>query len=116
MHVDPVLSGPPAHITAKRPALSWPHRDLKMATGLPIAFLNGALRITRTPGRHGNKNCVNLGDLIHKHELVSACVYAFDVKRDELFRYLPLSSKSNRVPVGAASLLPTPAGPRPRLA
>lgn len=69
-----------------------------------MAFRNGALRITRTPGRRGAKNCINLGDLIHKDELISACVYAFYVSRDELFRHLPISRESERVPVGGASL------------
>lgn len=68
-----------------------------------MAFRNGALRITRTPGRRSAKNCVNLGDIIHKENLVSACIYAFYVSRDELYRHLPISRTSNRVPVGVAS-------------
>lgn len=64
-----------------------------------MAFPNGALRITRTPGRKDQKNCVNLGNLIHKDHLVSACIYAFYIARNELFRHLPLSKSSNDVPV-----------------
>lgn len=71
-----------------------------------ITFPHGALRITRTPGRKTQKNCINLGDLIHKNHLVSACVYAFFIARNELFRHLPLSDSSNDVPVGALSVLP----------
>lgn len=70
-----------------------------------IAFPNGALRITRTPGRKTQKNCINLGDLIHKDHLVSACVYAFFIARDELFRHLPLSESSNDVPVSGPPCL-----------
>lgn len=64
-----------------------------------IAFPNGALRITRTPGRQGQKNCINLGDLIHKDHLLSACVYSFFIARNELFGHLPLSMSSDDVPV-----------------
>lgn len=64
-----------------------------------MAFPEGALRITRTPGRKNQKNCINLGDLIHKDHLVSACIYAFFIARNELFRHLPLSNSSNDVPV-----------------
>lgn len=64
-----------------------------------MAFPNGAIRITRTPGRKNQRNCINLGDLIHKDHLVSACIYAFFISRNDLFRHLPLSDKSNDVPV-----------------
>lgn len=64
-----------------------------------MAFPNGALRITRTSGRKDQKNCINLGDLILKDHLVSACIYAFFIARNELFRHLPLSDSSDDVPV-----------------
>lgn len=66
-----------------------------------MAFPNGALRMTRTPGRKDQKNCINLGDLIHKDHLVSACIYAFYIARNELFRHLPLSHSSDDVPVSS---------------
>ncbi|KUI61481.1 Tyrosyl-DNA phosphodiesterase 1 [Cytospora mali] len=59
--------------------------------GIDMAFPNGALRITRTPGRRNAKNCVNLADVIHKEHLVSACIYAFFIADEELFKHLPLS-------------------------
>lgn len=64
-----------------------------------IAFPNGALRITRTPGRLRSKNCINLTDVIHKDSLVSACVFSFFIANEELFEHLPLSRTSNAVPV-----------------
>ncbi|CAN8101313.1 unnamed protein product [Discula destructiva] len=64
-----------------------------------MAFPNGALRMTRTAGRKNHKNCINLGDLIDKNHLVSACVYAFYIARQELFRHLPFSKSSNDVPI-----------------
>lgn len=64
-----------------------------------VAFPNGALRITRTPGRSRAKNCINLTDVIHKDSLVSACVFSFFIANEELFEHLPLSRTSNAVPV-----------------
>lgn len=64
-----------------------------------MAFPNGALRITRTPGRMRAKNCINLTDVIHKDSLVSACVFSFFIANEELFEHLPLSRTSNAVPV-----------------
>lgn len=77
-----------------------------------MAFRNGALRITRTPGRLGAKNCVNLGDIIQKDQLVSACIYAFYISRDELFRHLPISGNSARVPVSNTCLSRPPGIPK----
>ncbi|KAI0475335.1 tyrosyl-DNA phosphodiesterase-domain-containing protein [Xylariaceae sp. FL0804] len=67
--------------------------------GVGMAYPDGALRITRTPGRAGAKNCVNLGDVIHTRHLVSACIFAFFVADEELFRHLPLSRSSDDVPI-----------------
>lgn len=86
-----------------------PKRSPRLASGsactgsrpsdLALSFPNGALRITRTPGRQKDKNCVNLGDVIHKKHLISACIFSFFIAKDELFRYLPLSGSHNDVPV-----------------
>ncbi|RYP89309.1 hypothetical protein DL770_004461 [Monosporascus sp. CRB-9-2] len=64
-----------------------------------ITYPNGALRITRTPGRQNAGNCVNLPVLIHKDQLLSACVYAFYIADEELFRHLPLTQSSDTVPI-----------------
>ncbi|KAL1882211.1 hypothetical protein Daus18300_000697 [Diaporthe australafricana] len=64
-----------------------------------MAFPDGALRITRTPGRLRAKNCINLADVIHKDSLISACVFSFFIANDELFKHLPLSKTSDAVPV-----------------
>lgn len=64
-----------------------------------MAFPDGALRITRTPGRPRAKNCINLADLIQKDSLVSACVFSFFIANEELFEHLPLSPTSDAVPV-----------------
>lgn len=64
-----------------------------------MSFPNGAVRITRTPGRSRAKNCINLTDVIHKDSLESACIFSFFVANEELFEHLPLSRTSNAVPV-----------------
>jgi hypothetical protein len=64
-----------------------------------MKYPNGALRITRTPGRAQSKNCVNLPDVIHKEHLISACVFSFFIAGDELYDHLPLSHSSDAVPV-----------------
>lgn len=64
-----------------------------------MAYPNGGIRITRTPGRKTAKNCVNLKDLIHKDQLISACIFSFYIADDELFPHLPLSHSSNAKPV-----------------
>lgn len=66
---------------------------------LPIAYPNGALRITRTPGRKDAKNCVNLRDVIHKDQLESACIYSFFIAEEELYEHLPLSHAPGGIPV-----------------
>lgn len=78
--------------------------DSTRSTELSMAFPNGAVRITRTPGRQSDKNCVNLGDLIQKDHLVSACVYSFFIAREELFRHLPFSHSSGSVPVSSVRI------------
>jgi len=65
----------------------------------PPRYLNGALRITRTPGRATHKNCVNLRDVIQKEELRAAMIYAFYIEDSELFPQLPFSFSEDRVPV-----------------
>lgn len=78
---------------------SRPASTASRSSILTTSFRNGALRITRTPGRQNDKNCINLGDVIHKEHLVSACIFSFFIANDELFRHLPLSASSNDVPV-----------------
>jgi len=67
-----------------------------------MTYPNGALRITRTPGRRKTKNCVNLEDVIHKQHLISACVFSFFIGDRELYDHLPLSQSSDAVPVSAS--------------
>lgn len=66
-----------------------------------MAFPNGGLRITRTPGRSKSraKNCISLTDVIHKDSLLSACIFSFFIANEELFGHLPLSRTSKSVPV-----------------
>lgn len=67
---------------------------------IDMAYPNGALRITRTPGRLNYKNCVGLSDIINKEHLVSACIFAFYIADEEFLPYLPISTSStNAVPV-----------------
>jgi len=66
---------------------------------ITIAYPNGGIRITRTPGRNNSANCINLVDIVHKDHLVSACIFSFFIANEELFQYLPLSHLSNAVPV-----------------
>ena len=69
-----------------------------------MAFPNGGIRITRTPGRKNSPNCVNLADIIHKDNLVSACIFSFFIANEELFPFLPLSHSSSGVQVSASRL------------
>jgi tyrosyl-DNA phosphodiesterase-1 len=69
-----------------------------------IAYPNGALRITRTPGRQKTKNCVNLEDVIHKQHLVSACVFSFFIAESEFYRHFPFSDSSDAVPVSVRAI------------
>ncbi|KAG4432251.1 hypothetical protein IFR05_012257 [Cadophora sp. M221] len=64
-----------------------------------MTYPNGALRITRTPGRHDTKNCVNLRDVIQGKSLVSACAFSFFIGEEELYDHFPLSHSSTAVPV-----------------
>ncbi|KAE8440788.1 hypothetical protein EG329_006566 [Mollisiaceae sp. DMI_Dod_QoI] len=79
-------------------SLGKPLSALSKAT-IDISYRNGALRITRTPGRRKAKNCVNLEDVIHKNHLVSACVFSFFIGDRELYDHLPLSHSSDAVPI-----------------
>ncbi|KAI1274225.1 tyrosyl-DNA phosphodiesterase I [Xylaria sp. FL0933] len=69
------------------------------APSVCMKYLNGAIRITRTPGRKHAKNCVNLKDVIHKDHLQSACIYAFFIAEDELYEHLPFSHSSGGIPI-----------------
>ncbi|KAH7346799.1 tyrosyl-DNA phosphodiesterase-domain-containing protein [Rhexocercosporidium sp. MPI-PUGE-AT-0058] len=64
-----------------------------------ITYPNGALRITRTPGRQSIKNCVNLKDVIQGKSLVSACAFSFFIGEEEFYDHFPLSHSSNAVPI-----------------
>lgn len=76
-------------------------RDLSSpnTTEAKITYPDGALRITRTPGRRNAKNCVNLGDVIQGKSLVSACAFSFFIGEEEFYDHFPLSRSSNAVPV-----------------
>lgn len=41
---------------------------------LTMAFSNGSIRITCTPGRKNDKNCVNLGVIMHTKSILSPLV------------------------------------------
>ncbi|KAI8948632.1 tyrosyl-DNA phosphodiesterase I [Xylaria longipes] len=69
------------------------------APPVPMSYANGAIRITRTPGRTHAKNCVNLRDIIHKDHLEAACVYSFFIAEDELYGHLPFSHESGGIPI-----------------
>ncbi|TGJ84554.1 hypothetical protein E0Z10_g4208 [Xylaria hypoxylon] len=69
------------------------------APRLSMAYANGAVRITRTPGRKYAKNCINLQDVIHKDQLESACIYSFFIAEEELYGYLPFSHTSGGIPI-----------------
>ncbi|KAI1302878.1 tyrosyl-DNA phosphodiesterase I [Xylaria venustula] len=64
-----------------------------------MKYANGAIRITRTPGRKNAKNCVNLGDVIHKDHLKSACIYSFFIAEEELYQHLPFSHSPGGIPI-----------------
>ena len=89
----------------KRKADEQLERDgVKTAQPSPRASMtypDGAIRITRTPGRQYAKNCVNLSNIIDKDHLVSACIYAFFIADSELLHLLPVSRSSNTVPVSS---------------
>lgn len=75
-------------------------RIRKQATSpISITYPNGAIRITRTPGRQRAKNCVNLSDIIHRDELKSACIFSFFIAEEELYQHLPLAHTSSKVPI-----------------
>ncbi|KAJ6511854.1 hypothetical protein DFH09DRAFT_1100151 [Mycena vulgaris] len=55
---------------------------------IPMKYVGGALRLTRTPGRTA-LNTVSLQDLIHPHHLCSAFVFSFFIENDHLFQHFP---------------------------
>ncbi|KAK6854017.1 tyrosyl-DNA phosphodiesterase I [Apiospora arundinis] len=63
-----------------------------------MAYPDGGLRITRTPGRCKEKNCIGLGDIIDKDHLVSACIFAFYIADEEFFPHLPISNNATDKP------------------
>ncbi|KAI0516949.1 tyrosyl-DNA phosphodiesterase I [Xylaria bambusicola] len=64
-----------------------------------MKYANGAIRITRTPGRKHAKNCIILQDIIHKDYLESACIYSFFIAEDEIYEYLPFSHSAGGIPI-----------------
>ncbi|KAI1333312.1 tyrosyl-DNA phosphodiesterase-domain-containing protein [Xylariaceae sp. FL0255] len=64
-----------------------------------MVYPNGALRITRTPGRENARNCIGLSEIIHKKHLKAACIYSFFIAEDEFYPYLPLSHVADDVPI-----------------
>ncbi|KAL2069907.1 hypothetical protein VTL71DRAFT_14586 [Oculimacula yallundae] len=64
-----------------------------------LKYPNGALRITRTPGRRNAKNCINLKDVIQGKSLVSACAFSFFIGEEEFYSHFPLSHSSDTVPI-----------------
>lgn len=74
-------------------------KALASTSGVKMAYPNGGIRITRTPGRRQAKNCINLDDLINKRDLTSACIYSFFIADEEILPYFPLSRSSNSPPV-----------------
>lgn len=67
---------------------------------LPFTFKNGALRITRTPGRAeaDTPNCISMEELIDKDSLEACCVFAFFIAGPEFYGYLPMLPQA-KVPV-----------------
>ncbi|KAF7366991.1 Phospholipase D/nuclease [Mycena sanguinolenta] len=61
-------------------------------------YHNGALRLTRTPGRHNTANTVSLEDLIDRHFLCSAMVYAFFIENPYVFDFFPFQKRPNPRP------------------
>ncbi|KAI0551530.1 tyrosyl-DNA phosphodiesterase I [Xylaria curta] len=66
---------------------------------ISMSYANGAIRITRTPGRRLAKNCVNLRDVIHKDHLEAACVYCFFIAEEEFYGHLPFAEKPGGIPI-----------------
>lgn len=65
-----------------------------------LQFPQGALRITRTPGRTYARNTTSLSDLISKDHLIAGLCYAFFIAQDELFRHLPIGRyKKPNIPI-----------------
>lgn len=74
---------------------------------MAMAYPNGGLRITRTPGRRNTRNRVSLGDLIDKDHLVSAYIFAFYIADEELAPHLTNSTGTkDTVPVNSSFFSP----------
>lgn len=54
-------------------------------------FKDGAVRITRTPGRINDPNSFFLGDVIRKEAVVSALLTSYLIAEPELFPFLPIA-------------------------
>ncbi|KAJ7023575.1 tyrosyl-DNA phosphodiesterase-domain-containing protein [Mycena alexandri] len=67
---------------------------------LYMKFKDGALRMTRTPGRRlaNTPNTVSLPDLIHSDYLCAAFIFSFFMGNDELFQYLPFKTSERPRP------------------
>ncbi|KAJ7349815.1 tyrosyl-DNA phosphodiesterase-domain-containing protein [Mycena albidolilacea] len=60
---------------------------------LSMKYADGALRITRTPGRQNTRNTVSLDDLIEPKYLSAAMIYSYFIEPGYLFeRFLPLKT------------------------
>ncbi|KAK9897498.1 phospholipase D/nuclease [Cystobasidium minutum MCA 4210] len=63
---------------------------------LPFTFKDGALRMTRTPGRaeSNTPNCISMEELIDKDSLISCCVFAFFIGQSEFYRFPPMQPQA----------------------
>jgi hypothetical protein len=52
---------------------------------LSMKYADGALRITRTPGRQSTRNTVSLDDLIEPKYLSAAMIYSYFIEPGYLF-------------------------------
>ena len=73
---------------------------------IPFRFRDGALRMTRTPGRaeRNTLNCISMEELIDKDSLIACCCFAFFISENEFFRYLPIQPQA-KVPVSLSKSL-----------
>lgn len=86
-------------------ALKRPRSHAETAPVRGPGFADGALRITRTPGRLNDPNAVSLLELVDKDSLVSAAIFSFFIAESEFFEHLPLGRGARPVTVGRASIL-----------
>ena len=61
-----------------------------------MKYENGALRISKTPGRHSHKNAIGWSDIFVRSAITSTFCNFFFVAQDEFFRYLPLGRNESR--------------------